>query len=178
MQIRLVEPSDAEAVRSIYNHEVSSGTNTFDLVPRSVEAQRTWIERHRGAHPAIVALDGSARAPAVVGFAVVSPFRDRAAYATTVEDSVYVHRGHRGRGIGRALLEELMAMAAAQGFHAAIARISSENVASIALHCACGFETVGVEREVGRKHGRWLDVVELQRMLGAGAGRPAPPGAP
>lgn len=167
MLLRLVELADAEAIREIYNHEVSTGTNTFDLVARSLEAQRAWIERHRGAHPAIVAVsgaEGGARG-AVVGFAVVSPFRDRAAYATTVEDSVYVHREHRGKGLGRQLLGEILRLSAAQGFHAAIARISSENVASIRLHQACGFETVGVEREVGRKHGRWLDVVELQRML-------------
>jgi L-amino acid N-acyltransferase YncA len=189
MRLRLVEPEDAEAIRSIYNHEVSSGTNTFDLVARSPEEQRIWVDRHRGAHPAIVAVEGGAGASApggagaaggpapsviatsgparerVLGFAVVSPFRDRAAYATTVEDSVYVHSDHRGRGIGRALLDELLRLAAAHGFHAVIARISSMNQPSIRLHRACGFVLVGVEREVGRKHGHWLDVVELQRML-------------
>ncbi len=187
MRLRLVQPDDAEAIRSIYNREVTSGTNTFDLVTRSGEDQRVWVDRHRGAHPAIVAVQeddrvgpatGSAGGPAVpvptaqacaggliLGFAVVSPFRDRAAYATTVEDSVYVHGDHRGRGIGRALLDELLRLAAGHGFHSVIARISSDNEPSIALHRACGFEVVGVEREVGRKHGRWLDVVELQRML-------------
>ncbi len=160
MQLRLVQRDDAEAIRAIYNLEVTTGTNTFDLVTRSLEEQHAWIDRHRGAHPAVVAWDDQ-----VLGFAVVSPFRDRAAYATTVEDSVYVHRDHRGRGVGRALLEEVLRLAAGHGFHAVIARISSDNEASVRLHRACGFETVGVEREVGRKHGRWLDVVELQRML-------------
>ncbi|MDA8309876.1 MAG: GNAT family N-acetyltransferase [Actinomycetota bacterium] len=164
MQLRLVQPGDAEAIRAIYNHEVASGTNTFDLVTRSLEEQRTWIDRHCGAHPAVVAVDEE-HPHEVLGFAVVSPFRDRAAYATTVEDSVYVHSDHRGRGVGRGLLEELLRLASAHGFHAVIARISSENEASVRLHRACGFEVVGVEREVGRKHGRWLDVVELQRML-------------
>ncbi|MGH8989607.1 MAG: GNAT family N-acetyltransferase [Acidimicrobiales bacterium] len=162
MRLRLVQPEDAEDIRSIYNHEVTSGSNTFDLVSRSPDEQRAWISRHRGAHPAIVALEDPAP---VLGFAVVSPFRDRAAYATTVEDSVYVHRDHRGRGIGRALLEELLRLAAGHGFHTVIARISAENEPSVQLHRACGFDAVGVEREVGRKHGRWLDVVELQRML-------------
>ncbi len=160
MRLRLVQRDDAEAIRAIYNLEVTTGTNTFDLVTRSLEDQRAWIDRHRGVHPAVVAWDDQ-----VLGFAVVSPFRDRAAYATTVEDSVYVHRDHRGKGVGRALLEEVLRLAAGHGFHAVIARISSENEASLRLHRACGFETVGVEREVGRKHGRWLDVVELQRML-------------
>lgn len=184
MRLRLVQPDDAEAIRAIYNHEVASGTNTFDLVARTLDDQRSWIERHRGAHPAIVAVEPGAPSPGpeagggavavpsrtvaaerVMGFASVSAFRDRAAYATTVEDSVYVHGAHRGQGVGRALLDELLRLTAAQGFHAVIARISSENEASIRLHRACGFELVGTEREVGRKHGRWLDVVELQRML-------------
>lgn len=168
MRLRLVQPEDAEAIRSIYNHEVTSGANTFDLVARSLEEQRRWIDRHRGAHPAIVAVeDGVAGGTGTqaLGFAVISPFRDRAAYATTVEDSVYVHGDHRGRGVGRALLDELLRLAAGHGFHAVIARISSENEPSMRLHRACGFELVGVEREVGRKHGRWLDVAELQRML-------------
>lgn len=165
MRLRLVEPGDAEPIRAIYNHEVVTGTNTFDIVTRTAEDQRAWIERHQGAHPAIVGVAEPPDAPAVLGFAVVSPFRDRAAYATTVEDSVYVHRAQRGRGVGRALLEELLRLAGAHGFHAVIARISSENAASLRLHEACGFTVVGVEREVGRKHGRWLDVVELQKML-------------
>lgn len=171
MLLRLVEAADGEAIRAIYNDEVANGTNTFDLVVRSREDQRVWVERHRGAHPAIVAVDADPGAEArpgreeVLGFGVVSPYRNRAAYATTVEDSVYVHRDHRGRGVGAALLAELLRLAEVQGFHAVIARIASGNEPSIRLHRACGFETVGVEREVGRKHGHWLDVVELQKLL-------------
>jgi L-amino acid N-acyltransferase YncA len=101
----------------------------------------------------------------VVGFGSLSPFRDRAAYATTVEDSLYVDQTWRGRGVGRILLDELLALALARGFHAVIARISGENEPSIALHRACGFAMVGVEREVGRKFGRWIDVAVMQRML-------------
>ena len=72
---------------------------------------------------------------------------------------------HQGQGIGRLLLDELLRLAAAHGFHSVIARIVGGHDASIALHAACGFELVGTEREVGRKFGRWLDVVEMQRML-------------
>lgn len=199
MRLRLARIDDAEAIRAIYNYEVSHGTNTFDLVPRTGEEQRAWIARHQGAHPAVVAVAGGgdggaepaeevgARAggtggvsgvgggaggdrvgggeEAVLGFGVLSPYRDRPAYATTVEDSVYVDRHRRGQGVGRALLEELLRLAAAQGFHTVIARISGHNDASIRLHERCGFTVVGVEREVGRKHRQWLDVVELQRML-------------
>lgn len=187
MLLRLATTDDGEAIRAIYNHEVSHGTNTFDLVPRTADEQRGWVLRHQGAHPAIVAVSGEAGGPGadegagggevrggpagevgggtVLGFGLLAPYRDRPAYATTVEDSVYVHRDARGRGVGRAILEELLRLGAAQGFHTVIARISGANEASIRLHQACGFTLVGVEREVGRKHRQWLDVVELQRML-------------
>jgi phosphinothricin acetyltransferase len=160
--IRPAEPGDAEATRQIYNREVTESTVTFDLVPRSLEEQRRWLADHSGGHPALVALDDAGE---VVGFASLSPYRSRPAYSTTVEDSVYVRRDRRGDGIGRALLEELVRRARAHGFHTVIARIVGGHDASLALHEACGFETVGTAREVGRKFNRWLDVVELQLLL-------------
>jgi L-amino acid N-acyltransferase len=161
MEVRLARQEDAEAIRAIYNAEVLGSTVTFDLVPRTPEEQRTWVVRHQGAHPAVVALEGST----VVGYGSLSPFRDRAAYATTVEDSLYVEHAWRGKGVGRLLLEELVTLAVARGFHTVIARISGDNEPSMALHRACGFAAVGVEREVGRKFGHWIDVAILQRML-------------
>ena len=95
----------------------------------------------------------------------MSPFRERAAYATTVENSVYVHRRARGRGVGELLLRELIATAGDSGFHSLIARIVGENEGSIRLHEKCGFTLVGTEIEVGRKHGIWLDVVEYQYVV-------------
>ncbi|MHB8595005.1 MAG: GNAT family N-acetyltransferase, partial [Acidimicrobiales bacterium] len=111
--------------------------------------------------PAVVAVEDAT----VAGFGSLSPFRDRAAYATTVEDSVYVGSSWRGRGIGRLLLDELVHLATRQGFHTVIARASGDNEPSIALHSAGGFTLIGVEREVGRKFGHWIDVAILQRML-------------
>jgi phosphinothricin acetyltransferase len=96
----------------------------------------------------------------------LSPYRDRPAYSTTVEDSVYVAPGHQGEGVGRSLLTELVSLATAHGFHSMMARIVGGHEASIALHRSVGFEVVGTEREVGRKFGRWLDVVLMQRLLG------------
>ena len=89
--IRLARMDDAEAIRAIYNPEVTGSTVTFDLVPRSVTEQEHWLKEHAGAHPAVVAVDP---AGAVIGFASLSPYRSRPAYATTVEDSVYVHPDH------------------------------------------------------------------------------------
>jgi phosphinothricin acetyltransferase len=85
-----------------------------------------------------------------------------------VEDSVYVHRDHHGQGVGKALLTELVATATGHGFHACMARIVGGHDASIALHASCGFEVVGTEREVGRKFGKWLDVVLMERLLVGG----------
>ncbi|HEX2192303.1 MAG TPA: GNAT family N-acetyltransferase [Acidimicrobiales bacterium] len=162
MEVRLARPTDAEATRAIYNAEVTTTTVTFDLVPRSLEDQLAWLESHSGAHPAVVATDADGD---VVGFGSLSQYRSRPAYATTVEDSVYVRADRRGRGYGRAILSELVALATIGGFHSVIGRIVGGHEASIALHRSCAFDLVGVEREVGRKFGRWLDVVVMQRLL-------------
>src|SRR5438105_6958623 len=106
-------------MRAIYNLEVLESTVTFDLVPRSLDDQQAWLREHSGAHPAIVAVDDGA----VVGFASLSSYRDRPAYSTTVEDSVYVSRDRQGQGIGRQLLEPLLELARQHGFHTVIARI-------------------------------------------------------
>lgn len=172
MRTRVVEHDDAAALCEIYNVEVAEPSVTFELVARTLEDQQGWITRHTGVHLALVAISdepglgaSGARGEAVVGFASLSAFRDRPAYSTSVEDSVYVHRSARGRGVGRLLLAELLDAAREAGFHAVIGRIVGQNATSIRLHESCGFELVGVEREVGRKQGRWLDVVEMQRLL-------------
>jgi L-amino acid N-acyltransferase YncA len=162
MRVRLARPIDAEAIRSIYNAEVAGSTATFDLVPRTSEDQIAWLSEHRGPYPAIVAVDAL---DTVLGFGSLSAYRDRPAYATTVEDSVYVGDRSRGAGMGRLLLEELINLATQHGFHAVVARVGGDNQVSIALHLACGFRMVGVEQEVGRKFNRWLDVSVLQRLL-------------
>lgn len=168
VDVRLAGPEDAEAIREIYNREVTGSTVTFDLVPRSAQDQRAWLDAHAGAHPAVVAVEADG---AVVGFGSLSPYRDRPAYSTTVEDSVYVHHDHRGKGVGQVVLRELVRLATVHGFHSMIARIVGGHEASIALHTSCGFELVGVEREVGRKFGKWLDVVLMQRLLDNPASR-------
>ena len=161
VNLRLARPEDAQATCEIYNTEVTGSTVTFDLVPRSIEDQMAWLDQRSGAMAVVVAeIDGH-----VVGFASLSPYRDRPAYATTVEDSVYVHADFRGQGIARALVAEILDIASTRGFHAVMARIVGGHDASISLHSSLGFEIVGTEREVGRKFGKWLDVVIMQRML-------------
>lgn len=170
LALRLVTPADAAATRRIYNAEVVGSTATFDLRPRSPEEHDRWVAEHLGAHPAVVAVAGGQ----VAGFAALSPYRERPAYATTVESSVYVDAPWRGQGLGRALLADTVLRATEHGFHTVIARVEAGNQPSIGLHLACGFAEVGTERQIGRKFGRWLDVTVLQLML---ADRPPqPPG--
>lgn len=166
MQVRRATVEDAEAIRAIYNAEVTGSTVTFDLVPRTAEEQVAWLVDRSGAYAVLVAEDEATGE--ILGFASLSPFRDRPAYATTVEDSVYVSRQSRGAGVGRALLGALVTTAMAHGFHTVIARIVGDHDASIALHRGAGFDVVGTEREVGRKMGRWLDVLVMQRLLTEG----------
>jgi phosphinothricin acetyltransferase len=161
VELRLARADDADAIAAIYNREVIESTVTFDLVPRSPDEQRRWLADRSGAHAVVIAEDDGA----VVGFGSLSQYRDRPAYSTSVEDSVYVHRDHRGEGIGSAVLAELIRVAEKHGFHAMFARIVGGHEASIALHRAHGFDEVGVEREVGRKFGRWLDVIVMERLL-------------
>ncbi|HET6965755.1 MAG TPA: GNAT family N-acetyltransferase [Acidimicrobiales bacterium] len=163
VKTRLATMDDAEAIRTIYNREVVGSTVTFDLVPRTLEDQQAWLDEHSGAHPAVVAVDDDGR---VCGFGSLSPYRPRPAYRTTVEDSVYVDPAYQGQGVGRAILGELVQLAGAHGFHAVIGRIVGGHEASIGLHRSCGFEQIGVEREVGRKFGKWLDVVLMQLLIG------------
>ena len=159
--IRTAEIGDAEAIRQIYNHEVENTTATMDLVPRTLADQQEWLAARSGAFATIVAvLEGE-----VVGFASLSPYKERAAYRPTVEDSVYVRRDLGGRGIGKALLTAVIDLAAASGFHSVMARIEASGTASRALHASCGFREVGVEVEVGRKFNRWIDMVLMQKLL-------------
>ena len=165
ISLRLATVADAEQVRTIYNHEVIHTTATFDLVPRSLPDQEAWLSERSGAFAAIVAVDPADPEGDVLGFASLSPYKERAAYRTSVEDSVYVRRDRNGQGIGSLLLGELLHIAAVSGFHAVFARINATSEGSIALHRKLGFELVGIEREVGRKFNRWHDVALMQHLI-------------
>ena len=159
--VRDARASDAEVLLGIYNREVLETTATLDAEPRTLEQQQRWLAERSGGHVVIVVeVDGT-----VAGFASLSPFKERAAYRPTVENSVYVDPDFQRRGLGRVLMSELIERARMFGFHSVIARIAEGNPGSIALHEVFGYQTVGVEREVGRKFGRWLDCTEMQLML-------------
>jgi L-amino acid N-acyltransferase len=160
--LRAAEDSDLAAILAIYNDAVAHTTAVYDYEPRSLAAQRQWFEAKQAASlPVIVADAGDG----VIGFASYGPFRPWPAYGHTVENSVYVAPGQRGRGVGAALLEHLVAVAAHQPIHAMVAGIDAANEASLRLHARFGFEKVGHFRQVGWKFQRWLDLVFLERLF-------------
>jgi phosphinothricin acetyltransferase len=167
ISIRPAEPRDVAAITRIYDHAVRHGTASFELAPPDeAEMARRQKELFAGGFPYIVA----EQATAVVGYAYAGPHRARPAYRWTVEDSIYVDPALHGRGIGRALLERLIAEAERSGFRQMLAVIGdSANAGSIELHRALGFRMVGTFDNVGFKFGRWLDSVLMQRALGKGA---------
>ncbi len=161
--------ADAAQIAEIYAHHVAHGTASFDTVPRSVEETIAKIEDcHANGWPFLVATDRTK----VLGYAYATQFRDRPAYALACEDSIYVHPDHVGKGVGKALLTALADAAEAAGFRQMLAVIGGAEPASIALHASLGFEHVGRMRSVGRKFGRWLDSVYMQRALGTGDSQP------
>ena len=160
-KIRRATRSDASVIADIYNEAIATTTATFDTEPKSTEERIRWLQSHDERHPVLVAeLDG-----AVVGWASLTRWSDRAAYDDTAETSFYVYSTHRGRGIGRKLQEALIEEAQRLGFHTLIARITAGSAESLHLHETTGFTQVGVLKEVGRKFGKLLDVYVLQRML-------------
>lgn len=159
--LRPATEADLGAINAIYNYYVEHSTCTYQLAAETAEARLAWFHRHGAAHPVTVAESGGE----VVGWASLNVFNPREAYARTVENSVYIHPQHHRRGLGRAMLADLIVRARALDHHTIIAGISAEQTPSIALHRAFGFAEIGRLREVGFKHGQWLDVVSMQLIL-------------
>jgi len=159
--IRIAVESDLAAIEEIYNYYIPRSTCTYQEQVDPFDARIAWFRHHGGRHPVTVAeVDGR-----IVGWGSLSEFRDRTAYRFTCEDSVYIHHEFHGRGIGSALLADLISRARACGYHTIIAGADGEQLASIALHRKHGFETVAHFKQVGYKFDRWLDVVFMQLML-------------
>jgi L-amino acid N-acyltransferase YncA len=167
ISVRPALARDIAAITRIYEQAVREGTASFELeAPDEAEMTRRQQALLAGGFPYLVA----ERDGAIVGYAYAGPYRARPAYRWTVEDSVYIEPPMQGRGIGRALLERLIADAQARGFRQMIAIIGdSANAASIELHRALGFRMVGTFDNVGFKFDRWLDSVLMQRPLGQAA---------
>jgi phosphinothricin acetyltransferase len=176
VSLRNAAAADMAAITALYSREVRDGVATYEFIaPDEKEMTRRWQALVTQGFPYLVAeYDGT-----FAGYAYGSSYRAREGYRWTVEDTVYVLPGFHGRGIGRALLTRLIADCEALGFRQMVGVIGDRsNGASVALHERLGFRTVGVFPGLGRKHGRWLDTVQMQRPLGAGANRdPIQPGS-
>lgn len=156
MKIRLATENDAGAIAAIYAPVVTSSATSFEVEAPSVAEMARRIRELGERYPFLVT-EG--------GYAYASPHRERAAYRFSIEVSVYLAEHARGRGLGRALYQRLLAIAAAQGFYAAYAGIVLPNERSVALHTSVGFTPVGVYRGVGFKLGAWHDVAWFEREL-------------
>jgi L-amino acid N-acyltransferase YncA len=172
VQIRPVRLDDAAAIAAIYAHQVLHGTASFELAPPDSTEMAARIARvlNHG-WPWLVAQDDRG---AVLGYAYATQFRDRAAYRYVCEDSIYIHHDAHGRGLGSALLAALITACEAAGFRQMVGVIAGAAPASVALHAGQGFVEAGRMTAIGRKQGRWIDTLYMQRPLGEGASTPPP----
>jgi phosphinothricin acetyltransferase len=167
MLIRDAAEADIPAITAIYAHHVLHGTGTFEEEPPAEPEMAQRLAKVQGQGWAWLVAE--AEDGRVIGYSYYAQFRDRSAYRHTAEDAIYIRDDVRGQGVGKALVQALLARAEAQGFRQMLAVIGdSENTGSIGLHVSLGFRQVGVLKSVGVKFGRWVDVVMMQHTLGEG----------
>jgi L-amino acid N-acyltransferase YncA len=160
LRVRPAKLSDLNAITEIYNEAILTTNATFDTDPKTVAEQKVWFTAHDARHPIMVI----ERDKIVVGWASLSEWSGRCAYADTAEISIYIKPKFRNQGIGRKLMSAVMREGERIGLHTVIARITEGNQHSLHLHEKAGFENIGVMREVGRKFGKLLDVRLMQRI--------------
>lgn len=161
MLIREAVDGDLDGILTIYNDVIATSNAVYTETPATLDDRRAWLAARRaGNFPVLVADDGG-----IVGFGSYGNFRSWPGYALTVEHSVHVHRAARRRGIGTALIQDLIVEARRQGKHVMVGGIDAGNVASITLHRRLGFTEAGMLKEVARKFGHWLDLVLMHKLL-------------
>lgn len=164
ISIRKAELKDVTSITEIYNESVLNGVATLDTVERSEEAAIHWFRNREDWHCVFVAEKNGA----IAGYAALSPWSDKLGYSTMAEVSLYILPEFRGMGIGKRLIEILVAEAETGPLHSLLARITEGNDTSLYLHRNMGFRTVGVLEEAGFKFGKFLDVTFMQRVLSKG----------
>ncbi|MGM0902254.1 MAG: N-acetyltransferase family protein [Bacillota bacterium] len=161
MIIRKANIADLPAMLDIYNSAILNLTATFDLVEQTIEQREQWFYKFGNQYPLIVAdVNGE-----IAGYCGITPYNAKEAYAKTVEISIYLSDKHRGKGIGNALMKNIINQARELGYHTIIAGITEGNDASVRLHEKYGFEFAGKLKEVGFKFGEWQNVLYLQLLL-------------
>jgi phosphinothricin acetyltransferase len=161
--IRTAQATDTDAIAGIYNHYVTTTVISFEEQPVRAQDMAARIDAVLAAGLPWLVFEEPAHG--VVGYAYASKWKERAAYRHAVESSVYLHRAHTGKGVGRQLYGRLLELLGAAGLHTAIGGIALPNEASVRLHELLGFEPVARFREVGHKFGQWIDVGYWQRRL-------------
>ncbi|QRM53543.1 GNAT family N-acetyltransferase [Sinorhizobium sp. BG8] len=165
--IRAADSGDIAAFTEIYRESVLNGVASYEIDPPSFEEMRTrYASITEQGYPYIVAVEQTGL---ILGYAYASAFRTRPAYRWLVEDSIYLAPDARGKGVGKALLADLIRRSTDLGFRQMVAVIGGAHPASIAVHRSAGFEHGGLMKATGFKHGRWLDTVIMQKSLGEGA---------
>jgi L-amino acid N-acyltransferase len=153
--------SDLKTINDIYNYYVLNSTCTYQTEEETLENRMEWFENHNSDYPVIVAKIESE----IAGWASISRFHPRKAYTPTVENSIYIKNEHRNKGIGKILLSEIIDRTKRLGYHSIIAKISSDQEASIKLHSKFGFIKVAHLKEVGFKFNNWLDILYMQLIF-------------
>lgn len=162
VSLRPATQNDIPGILSIVNHNILHSTAVYDYDPKNLQEMQSWFgEKQQAGWPVIVAEEGGS----VIGYGTYGTFRYKQGYRFTVEHSVYVAESHAGKGIGKQLLSELIAIAKAAGYHTMIGGIDAQNTGSLAFHEKFGFQEAGTIKEAGFKFGRWLDVTFMQLML-------------
>lgn len=179
-RVRLATPADAAAIARIYNQGIEDRVATLETELRTPEERREWLASRSPRHPVIVAeaaepASSSGRPPTgragladpatIVGWGSLNVFNARAAYRSVADFSVYVERAWRGKGVGRALLERLVALAREHGFHKMVLSAFPTNTGGMALYTRLGFRTVGVYKDQGQLDGQWVDTIVMEKLL-------------
>jgi L-amino acid N-acyltransferase YncA len=159
--IRPATAADAEAICTIHNQGIVDRTATLDTTLRTPEGTRDWLTARGPRHPVLVAAAGGL----AIGWGSLNAFNPRPAYDHVADFSVYIERAWRGQGVGRQLLDRLIGLARALGYHKMVLAAIADNQAGLALYAAAGFSKVGIYREQGQLDGRWVDVAIMEKLL-------------
>ena len=162
LAVRAARPDDADAICRIYNQGIEDRVATLETEPRTPEERRQWLAARGPRHPVIVAEDAHG---AVRGWGSLNPFNPRGAYRFVADFSIYVERGARGQGVGRAMLERLIELGREYGYHKLVLSAFPTNASGMALYERLGFRTVGIYEEQGQLDGRWVDTIAMEKLL-------------
>ena len=165
LAIRDATAADAEAICRIYNQGIQDRIATLETEERAPEERRAWLEARGPRHPVLMAIAPAPDGSAVVGWGSLNAFNPRRAYDHVADFSLYVDRGWRGRGMGRRLLDALVARAGVLGCHKLVLSAFPFNEAGMQVYRRAGFREVGTYREQGRLDGKWIDTVVMEKIL-------------